>query len=75
MTDEFTCAACDGVFTQAWSDEEAQAEADAAYGDHDPAGINAAKQCRQRWKNAGMECRIIVPHQQGTDFNDAAGSA
>jgi hypothetical protein len=33
VSDEFTCAACGGTFGKAWSDEEAQAEADDIFGD------------------------------------------
>lgn len=33
MADTFVCAVCEGVFSKAWSDEDAIAETRAAYGD------------------------------------------
>jgi hypothetical protein len=39
-------------------------------GDHDPAGIKAARECAQRWRAAGRDVRIVMPGAPGRDIND-----
>lgn len=40
--------------------------------DNDPAGIEAANGCGQRWSSAGRSVYIAMPGQQGQDMNDLA---
>lgn len=61
MTDTFTCAHCGGTFPKAWTDEEAQAEADNQWADELGAGMDMAvicDDCYQRFmgwaKNEGL---------------------
>jgi putative DNA primase/helicase len=41
------------------------------FADADPAGMKAARACQARWP----DCRIVVPHVDGTDLNDLARAA
>jgi hypothetical protein len=38
--------------------------------DHDPAGLAAAHECARRWRAAGREVRVVLPHAAGDDLND-----
>ena len=38
-------------------------------------GINAARTCASRWGAAGRTVVLLIPHRQGTDFNDLAQSS
>lgn len=42
------------------------------FADADDAGVKAAKDCRRRWQAAGNDCTIILPPEDGTDWNDTA---
>lgn len=50
-------------------------EALTIFADADEAGVKAARACRSRWQEAGRECSIILPPEDGTDWNDAARAA
>jgi phage/plasmid primase-like uncharacterized protein len=39
--------------------------------DNDPAGLKGAKTCADRWAQAGVDVRIVVPDAAGADWNDA----
>jgi len=41
------------------------------FADADPAGLEVGKVCGERWQDAGRKCRIIIPPQDGQDWNDA----
>ena len=43
------------------------------FADADPAGVKAARACRARWQGAGMECTVILPPEDGQDWNDIMG--
>lgn len=43
--------------------------------DHDPAGIEAATACADRWAAAGVDVRVIAPECERTDWNDARAAA
>lgn len=43
--------------------------------DHDPAGLNAAHACAERWGAAGVDVRVIVPEAEHSDWNDARAAA
>jgi len=45
------------------------------FGDHDDAGLKAARQCVQRWRAAGREARIVAPPAAGADWNDIMRAA
>jgi DNA primase len=45
-------------------------EALTIFADQDSAGIEAARVCAGRWKEAGLEARILAPPKG--DFNDLA---
>ena len=40
--------------------------------DHDPAGLRAAQECRERWLAAEVEVRSWQAPSKGDDFNDFA---
>jgi putative DNA primase/helicase len=40
------------------------------FADHDEAGCRAAVLCCERWAQAGIEARYILPHEHHTDFAD-----
>ena len=40
--------------------------------DHDPAGLEAAEACAERWTRAGREVVLWVPDAKGEDWNDVA---
>lgn len=40
--------------------------------DHDPAGMQAATACADRWAAAGIDVRVIAPESERSDWNDAA---
>lgn len=42
-------------------------EALTIFADNDPAGLKAARECGQRWADAGREVRVVIP-----DFGDVA---
>jgi len=52
-------------------------EALTIFADHDEngTGLNAARECAARWNAAGVDCKIVMPKQQGHDFNDALNTA
>jgi hypothetical protein len=50
-------------------------EALTIWADADEAGLRAARICQARWAEAGRECRILLPPQDGTDWNDVVGAA
>jgi putative DNA primase/helicase len=39
--------------------------------DNDPAGLSGARACADRWAEAGVDVRIVVPNAPGADWNDA----
>jgi hypothetical protein len=39
--------------------------------DHDGSGIDAARVCIQRWRDAGRKVKTRQPKRSGTDFNDS----
>ena len=43
--------------------------------DNDGAGMKAAHEVAQRWKDAGKRVRVIAPPEKGTDWNDAIQGA
>lgn len=43
--------------------------------DFDPAGLNAAEACANRWTEAGREVRWLKPSKPHTDVNDEFGAA
>lgn len=43
------------------------------FADHDFAGVNAAKNCAERWHDAGREVHVVMPRSRGADFNGAMG--
>jgi hypothetical protein len=45
------------------------------FADGDHAGIAAAQVCQARWENAGLECRIFAPPDEGADWNDVVRMA
>src|SRR5262245_2612321 len=45
------------------------------FADGDRAGIAAAQVCQVRWHNAGLECRILAPPDEGADWNDIVRAA
>lgn len=45
-------------------------EALALFADHDQAGLDAARTCAARWREAGREAHIATPSTQGFDFAD-----
>lgn len=59
LPSEYECAECGGIFTKAWSDEEAQAEADALWTPEELAEEGEAVICQvcfdefMAWQNAG----------------------
>jgi len=44
----------------------------AIFADHDPVGIAAAQDLRERYQLAGARARAIYPREPGTDINDVA---
>lgn len=40
--------------------------------DYDQAGLDAAEKVARRWRDAGREVRVLLPHDVGADFNDTA---
>jgi putative DNA primase/helicase len=38
--------------------------------DNDPAGLSGARACADRWADAGVDVRIVVPDAPGADWND-----
>ncbi len=38
--------------------------------DHDDVGIKAAETCARRWHEAGLEVKIVISGERGTDFAD-----
>jgi putative DNA primase/helicase len=38
--------------------------------DHSGAGLAAARICANRWSHARCKTTLLVPHRDGTDFND-----
>jgi putative DNA primase/helicase len=40
------------------------------FADNDPAGLSAARRCKRRYREAGIETQIRHPSEQGTDWND-----
>lgn len=45
-------------------------EALTVFADHDPAGLDAARACARRWREAGREVCIATPTAEGFDFAD-----
>ncbi len=41
------------------------------FADHDVAGLSAARECKRRYKKAGIEVEVRYPPQSGDDWNDA----
>lgn len=50
-------------------------EALVIFADHDAAGTKAARECGQRWADAGREVRLAIPGPRGADVNDLVGAA
>ena len=42
------------------------------FADHDAAGISAARECKRRYKKAGIEVEVRYPLTFGDDWNDHA---
>jgi len=45
------------------------------FADADRAGMAVAAACQARWVNAGLECRILAPPDEGADWNDVVRAA
>jgi putative DNA primase/helicase len=43
--------------------------------DTNQGGLWKARICQARWAEAGRECRILLPPEDGTDWNDVLGAA